>query len=687
MTPLTSLSGKVSSGGLVNAYQAMIRANQVELVSLRLTRDVLRGGDSVTAELTLDRSAAAGGVVADLSSSNPAVDLPVSVRIPGGMSTVTVSGVARTVGMTTTGDVSATVQGKTLRGPVTVKPPMLSAAHVTLSVLAPGGVTQGVVTLQQPAGLSGLDVLLTSDNPGIIVPTSVHIDAGQTETEFSVTVAKGCVSGAFQIKASTDADCVCIDIAVLGAVLQNVGFSPAVVVSGQPMLLRVWLSAPAPVGGLVVTLQAGTSHLQIPREVVIPAGETQIDVQSIAPSVSSNEAMAITAGFYGTSFGATVLVVPCKLTAVIPDVSDLEAGAMTTVAIRLEGIAGPGGYDVQLSDASGLLTFPRSVHIMEGQSSAVVLLRAANVNTRLSVVLVASDGLTELSVPFTVSPVDIALLSLSTAAVTGGAGATGTIAHVLPAPGSGVDIALTSSNSSVSVPVSVHIPAGATRGSFAPAPSPVREKVIVDISASAGTLVVSKSLTVNPAMVLSVKLQRTSMIGGSTQDVTVNLSGPAPDGGVIISMSTTNTAVRLPTTLRIPAGATSGVVSVLSVPVASKVTGQLVAQVGALKKTASVGVIPAVISSIVASRGTIVSGESVDFTVNLTGVAPAGGTSMVLTSASAALSVPASVTVPAGQTSISFTAASNPVAKAVSVKITDKTGLVSKSGYVAVTPR
>ena len=177
------------------------------------------------------------------------------------------------------------------------------------------------------------------------------------------------------------------------------------------------------------------------------------------------------------------------------------------------------------------------------------------------------------------------------------------------------------------------------------------------------------------------------MTGGTNQQAIVLLTGPAPDGGLVVTLSTTNAAVRLPTTLTIPAGAVSGVVSVQSVPVATRVTGQLVVQVGTLKKTSSVSVNPPVISSLVASHGTIVSGESVDVTVQLTGVAPAGGTSVVLTSASVALSVPASITVPAGQTSVVFSAASHPVAKSVSVKITGKVGMTSKSGYVSVTPR
>ena len=61
VTPLSGLSGTVASGGLVNAYQAMMLSNKVELVGLRLGKSVLRGGDPLTVEVMLDRPAAAGG--------------------------------------------------------------------------------------------------------------------------------------------------------------------------------------------------------------------------------------------------------------------------------------------------------------------------------------------------------------------------------------------------------------------------------------------------------------------------------------------------------------------------------------------------------------------------------------------------------------------------------------------------
>jgi len=687
VTPLKGLSAKVAAGGVLNAYQALTFSNKVELVSLRLGKDVVRGGDVVTGELTLDRVAATGGVVAQLTSSHPAVHFPASVRIPGGASTVTFTGSVSAVGATTTGEVTATIQSRTLVVPITVKPPMLGAVQVGLTTLSPGGVTQGIVSLVQPAGDAGLDIALTPDVPGIVVPVMVHIDAGQTEASFPINVATGCPAGAYQIKASTDTDCVCVDVSVLASTLQRSVFSPAVAVSGQTISLPITLSAPAPTGGLLVELTSVDNRLLVPGVVVIPEGMQQINVSAVAPHVVTNTSFSVTAGFYGTSTSAEIMVVPSTLSALVPDVSDLAPGAMTTVVIRLTGPAGPGGIDVQLSETSGTLTFPSVVHIVEGQTSAVAVVHASAVSVQKSVVLRASDGLTELTVPLTVTPVDVALLSLSATAVTGGASATGTITLSAPAPGSGVDVYLSSGQSVINVPHIVHIPAGALSTTFVLGSTPVVIKVIVNITATTGSAAKAKSITVNPPALSSMKVQMASMTGGAAQQATVLLTGPAPAGGIAVALSSTNTAAHIPAVITIPAGASSCVFVIQSDPVTAKVSGLVAAQVGTLKKSTSLTVIPPVISGISSSRGTIVGGDVVDVTVSITGAAPSGGTVVSLTSGNVALKVPTSVTVPAGQTSVVFTASSQSVSKTASVKVSGKVALTTKSVYVGVTQR
>ena len=453
------------------------------------------------------------------------------------------------------------------------------------------------------------------------------------------------------------------------------------------MLLHIELSHPAPAGGLTVGLQSSDSRITLPDQVSIPAGTKLLELQIVAPVVISNTPLTVSASYYGTGASTDVVVVPCTLSALLPEINDLAAGASTWVDVRLTGPAGPGGMDVNLSEASGSLTFPSLVHIVEGQESAGVMVHAANVSVRKSVLLRASDGLSELTVPLTVSPVDVALLSLSATSVTGGTTATGTITLSAPAPGTGVDIRISSNQSVVTVPAMVHIPAGSSSASFAISSTSVQQKLIATVTATAGALTKSKSITVNPAALLSLKLQMSSMIGGAVQQGTVLLTGAAPSGGLFVALSSTNPAIHAPTEIFIPAGATSGVFAIQAGVVATKTSGLMVAQLGTLKKSTSLSVIPPVISSIVASRGTVIGGDVVDATVHITGPAPSGGTSVMLTSGNVALTVPASVVVPAGQTSVVFTASSKQVSKTTSVKVSGKVALTSKSSYVTVLPR
>ena len=424
-----------------------------------------------------------------------------------------------------------------------------------------------------------------------------------------------------------------------------------------------------------------------PEQVSIPAGLKAVELRVLAPVVVSNTSLTVAASFYGTASSTDVMVVPCTLSALLPEINDLAAGASTWVDVRLTGPAAPGGVDVTLSETSGSLTFPSVVHIVEGQESAGVMVHAANVSVRKSVLLHASDGLSELTVPRTISPVDVAVLSLSATSVTGGATATGTITLSAPAPGSGATIGLSSNQSLVTVPAMVHIPAGASSASFAISSTPVQNRVFVSINATAGALTKSKSITVNPAALLSLKLQMSSMTGGAVQQATVLLTGAAPSGGLSVALSSTNPAIYAPTEVFIPGGATSGAFAIQAAVVATKTSGLMVAQLGTLKKSTSLSVIPPVISSIVASRATVIGGDVIDVTIRITGPAPAGGTSVMLTSGNVALPVPASVVVPAGQTSVVFTASSKQVSNTTSVKVSGKVALTSKSSNVTVLPR
>ena len=163
----------------------------------------------------------------------------------------------------------------------------------------------------------------------------------------------------------------------------------------------------------------------------------------------------------------------------------------------------------------------------------------------------------------TTSSLSLSSLSLNPTSVVGGAqSSTGTVTLSGPAPAGGAQVTLSSSNTSVArVPSSVIVAAGATSATFTISTSAVTASTTVIISAAYGGVSRSASLTVNapPLPTLtSLSLNTSSVVGGvQSATCTVTLSAPAPAGGAVVRLSSSNGAASVPSSVTIPAGATS----------------------------------------------------------------------------------------------------------------------------------
>src|SRR5947209_7005172 len=131
-----------------------------------------------------------------------------------------------------------------------------------------------------------------------------------------------------------------------------------------------------------------------------------------------------------------------------------------------------------------------------------------------------------------------------------------------------VVVALSSSNTSVAtVPASVTVPGNATSATFTVSTSPVSTTTSVTISGSYNGTTLSASLTITPPppTLTSLTLNPTTVTGGPLGSSTgrVTLSAPAPSGGVVVSLSSSNPSVAsVPASVFIPAGATSATFTV-----------------------------------------------------------------------------------------------------------------------------
>jgi hypothetical protein len=194
---------------------------------------------------------------------------------------------------------------------------------------------------------------------------------------------------------------------------------------------------------------------------------------------------------------------------------------------------------------------------------------------------------------------NFAATSLTPNGVVGGSTVQGKVHIQNVAPSGGQVYTLTSSNPSVaSVPASVTVPAGGSSATFTvtthsvPVSTPVQLTVWSEGNGDHPVLWVDPGAPPPPADVTlsSLALSPSSVAGGASSQGTVTLSGGAPGGGVVVSLSDNSTAAATPTSVTVPGGATSATFTVTTTPVTSTTLVTLTATAGSTSRTADLTV-------------------------------------------------------------------------------------------------
>ena len=173
---------------------------------------------------------------------------------------------------------------------------------------------------------------------------------------------------------------------------------------------------------------------------------------------------------------------------------------------------------------------------------------------------------------------------------------------------------------------------------------------------SSGTRVEVMSATQPPPALTSLTVGPTSVVGGSTPTGTVTLAGPAPSGGVVVTLSDNSAASSPPVTVTVAQGSPSATFAIGTSAVAGDTPVTVSATANGVTRTASLTVRAARPSSVTLTSSAVDGPDRVSGTVRLDGPAPAGGLAVALSSSNPAVATVAvpSVTVPAGGTSASF---------------------------------
>jgi hypothetical protein len=180
----------------------------------------------------------------------------------------------------------------------------------------------------------------------------------------------------------------------------------------------------------------------------------------------------------------------------------VAGGSSATGSVVLTAAAPSGGALVALTSSNpSLAPVPSSVTVAQGATQATFTIPTASVGAPASATLGASYAGVTKTMLLTVNPAAaaaLASLTITPSAVAGGTPAGGSVRLTAAAPAGGLVVSLTSSDAAIaSVPASVTVGAGATSASFTVATTRPRRLTSVTLSARAGAVTKTATLTVS----------------------------------------------------------------------------------------------------------------------------------------------------------------------------------------------
>jgi hypothetical protein len=302
-------------------------------------------------------------------------------------------------------------------------------------------------------------------------------------------------------------------------------------------------------------------------------------------------------------------------------------------------------------------------------------------------------------------PPDVAMPTLGDFSITGSNPVTGGQNTIGQVDLSGVSraggptITLTSSHPDIVPPVSVAAPATDRVFGFQvtiPTQPPTAD-TDVRVTATDGRYTFSDVLRVlvppPPAVLSGVSVNPGTVVGGNPSTGTVTLSGPQ-SGPTVVSLSTPAPAsvATMPSSITVPAGATSATFPISTSPVTETFSMNIFADLaGSPGRQALLIINPGsvstpTLSALSLSPTSVVGGSSSTGTVTFSAAAPSGGAAVSLSDNSSATTVPASVTVPAGATSVTFTVTTTSVTASTSATISAVFAGVTRTAALTVNP-
>ena len=388
-------------------------------VSMSFTTNPLTSGDTTWVQLQLTGAPPTPTSIA-LSSSNPsAAPVPASITMPANLAWTQFQMQAGQVVSATPITITATLNGKSASGNLTVGPTALKSLTISPSAINGGAQASGIVSLTGQAPPGGATVTLSSNSAAVSPPPSVFVSPGSFSTSFSLPT-NGVTANAS---------------AVVTASWNGTSVQAPLTVTPQPAPASLTLNPTSTVGtggssfGTVTLasaqatdtiFQLTSSHptiAQVNNGVMVPAGATAGGFNVFTTQVTTTTVVTISVSGGGVTKSATLTVTPdaapppppaVTLSAFSVSPTSVVGGASATGTVTLASAAPTGGAVVSLSsNQPGAASVPASVTVAAGATKAnfaITTFASAGTTVQLaatlgSTTLFAALGVTQGSPP------------------------------------------------------------------------------------------------------------------------------------------------------------------------------------------------------------------------------------------------------------------------------------------------
>ena len=336
--------------------------------------------------------------------------------------------------------------------------------------------------------------------------------------------------------------------------------SPSSVTGGNSSTGTVYLTTAAPTAGVTVSLASSSKDAQVPSNVTIPAGSTSASFPVTTSGVIATEFINLSASYttatVSCGFGIGSSIAIHYITAAP---SSVIGGASSTGTVYLTNPAPSGGASVALSSSNPVAQVPVSVTVPAGQISATFNIKTLGSSSTVSLNLSATLNGKTVSSGFIVgASVAVHFVTITPSSVTGGTSSTGTVTLTGASPPGGTVLTLSSTNAAAQVPATVAVPAGQMSANFNITTSAVAVNTSLSISASLNGHSAGYGFVVAAPNFSGLSTKgSTTIFGGTNAAIIATLNGPAPAGGIVITLSSNSPDASVPATVTIPAGQTS----------------------------------------------------------------------------------------------------------------------------------